>query len=655
MPKRKKATRRAIAVATPNPEPPANRLALIVCAALLIAACFAAYWPALDGEFLWDDAAHITQPELRTAGGLYRIWFELGASQQYYPLLHTAFWLEHRLWGDSVLGYHVINVLLHAAAACLVWANLRQLKVPGAFLAAAIFALHPVHVESVAWISEQKNTLSAVFYLGAMWCYLRFDANRAEHWYWLAAGLFVLGLLTKTVTATLPAALLVIFWWQRGTLSWRRDILPLVPFFALGAAAGLLTAWVERTLVGAEGADFIRPPIERGLLAGRVFWFYLYKLFVPINLTFIYPRWEVSAAQWWQWVFPLAMLAWFVVLWLLRTRVRGPLAGMLFFVGTLFPVLGFLNVYPFLFSFVADHFQYLASLGVIVLVAAGTWLAPFGPQPAARWVRYGFCLVLLATLGTLTWKQSHMYSDPIALYQTTIDRNPNAWMAYNNLGTVLDKDPKKTAEALEHFEVALRMRPNDEFPNCNVGSCLRRLGRVAESVPYLERAIQIEPRYMEAHYELGLALSAMKQWEPAAERFIAALALQPKDPSVIHNNLGVALANLGRLDDAIAQFRDAARLNPKYSEAYLSLGKALLARGEAQNAIGPLEQAVTLKPDSLEALRELTTAYATAGRSAEAIATAEKELSVAQSQGNSILVREIQQWIIWYRGTLASP
>jgi tetratricopeptide (TPR) repeat protein len=654
MRKRPKPSRREPAVVVPAPEPAADRRLIAAGVALLVAACLAAYWPCLDGEFLWDDDAHVTKPELRTLGGLYRIWFELGATQQHYPLLHTAFWIEHRLWGDSVLGYHLLNVLLHAAVACLVWANLRRLKVPGAYLAAAIFALHPVHVESVAWITEQKNTLSAVFYLSAMWCYLRFDAVRTSRWYLSAALLFLLGLSCKTVTATLPAALLVIFWWQRGSLSWRRDVVPLLPFFVVGAETGRFTAWVERKLIGAEGAEFMLSPIERGLLAGRVFWFYLQKLFVPINLTFFYPRWEINAAQWWQWLFPLAMLALFIILWLWRARARAPLAGMLFFAGTLFPVLGFLNVYPFRYSFVADHFQYLASLGVIVLVAAGIMLAPFGAQTVARKARYAVGVALLATLGMLTWKQSHMYGDPIILYETTIDRNPDAWMAYNNLGTLLDKDGK-TTEALDLFQTAVRMRPNDAQTNCNVGSSLRRLGRAPESIPYLQRAVQIETRYMEARWELGLALSAVQQWEAAAEQFTVALALGPNDPSVIHNNLGIAHANLNRLDDAIDQFREAARLNPKYAEAHLSLGKALLARREPQNAIGPLQRAVELKADSLEALRYLTTAYATAGRSAEAIATAEREMAAAESQGKPDLVREIQEWINTYRAGLSKP
>ncbi len=242
---------------------------------LFFVAALAAYFPALHGEFLWDDAGHITNPALQSWSGLLRIWFEPGVTQQYYPLLHSAFWLEHKLWGDAVLGYHVVNVLQHALAATLFGALLRRLAVPGAWLAASLFLLHPVCVESVAWICEQKNTLSLVLYLAAALAYVRFDVERSPRRYAIATLLFACALLTKTVTASLPAALLVVFWWQRGRLDWRRDVLPLLPWFALGTGSGLFTAHFERVLIGAQGADFNLGALDRLVLAGRVFWFYL--------------------------------------------------------------------------------------------------------------------------------------------------------------------------------------------------------------------------------------------------------------------------------------------------------------------------------------------------------------------------------------------
>src|ERR1035438_837916 len=346
--------------------------------------------------------------------------------------VHSAFWMEHRVWGDAVLGYHLTNLILHAVAACLVVRIVQRLSLPGAWLAGLIFALHPVCVEAVAWISEQKSTLSGVFYLGAAMVYLRFDQSRRRRDYLCALGLFVLALLSKTVPATLPAALLVVFWWQRGRLGFRRDVRPLLPWFALSAAAGLFTAWVERTYIGARGADFALTLTERFLLASRAVWFYAGKLVWPTHLIFTYPRWKIDAGVWWQYLAPAGVLAAAMGLWLLARRHRGPLAGFLIFAGTLFPVLGFLNVYPFIFSFVADHFQYLASLGMIVPITCGLALG-------ARRIRLGKPAmmvlpgVLLATLGILTWRQSGTYRDAETLYRATLACNPASWMAHTNL------------------------------------------------------------------------------------------------------------------------------------------------------------------------------------------------------------------------------
>lgn len=264
-------------------------------ATLLLAATLLAYHPAWHGEFLWDDDAHVTREELRSWPGLVRIWTDVRATQQYYPVVHTAFWLQHRLFGDNPTGYHLVNIGLHALNAWLAGHLLTRLAAPGGRLAGAIFALHPVMVESVAWISELKNLLSGTFYLMAALAWIRFEAQRRRRWYGLALALFALALGSKTVTATLPGALLVLLWWHRGRLSWRRDVLPLAPFFVLGAASGLFTAWVEHELIGAKGAAFELGWAERGLLAGRAVWFYAGKLLWPAELVFIYPRWTVDA------------------------------------------------------------------------------------------------------------------------------------------------------------------------------------------------------------------------------------------------------------------------------------------------------------------------------------------------------------------------
>ncbi len=230
---------------------------------LVFGATVVAYLPAMKAGFIWNDSDYVTAPGLRSFDGLARIWFEVGATEQYYPLLHSAFWIEHRLWGDAAIGYHLVNILLHATSACLLALILRRLLDHGVgpstsprasasgptaagherrryagveWLAALVFALHPVCVESVAWITEQKNTFSLVFYLGAFLIYLRFDETRRPRHYFSALALFCLSILGKTATVTLPAALLVVFWWRRGRLAWRSDVRPLLPWLVLGAA-----------------------------------------------------------------------------------------------------------------------------------------------------------------------------------------------------------------------------------------------------------------------------------------------------------------------------------------------------------------------------------------------------------------------------------
>ena len=287
-------------------------------------AALAAYWPALMGGFVWDDDGHVTRPELRPLHGLWRIWTEPGATQQYYPVLHSAFWAEQRLWGDSALGYHLVNVLLHLLGCLLLYKVLRRLAVPGALLAATVFALHPVCVESVAWISEQKNTLSTVFYLGAALAYLDFDDRRLRGRYALATALFVLALLSKSVTASLPAALLVVFWWKRGSLAWKRDVRALVPWFSLSAVAAAVTPWVESRYVGASSSAYPLGPVERLLVAGRAAWFYLGKIVWPADLVFIYPRWTVDVHTAWQIAFPLAAAAALAVLFSSGTAAVDP-------------------------------------------------------------------------------------------------------------------------------------------------------------------------------------------------------------------------------------------------------------------------------------------------------------------------------------------
>lgn len=571
-----------------------GRWRTVAPALFLLGATVLAYTPALRGGLVWDDDAHITSPELRSLHGLWRIWFEVGATQQYYPLLHTAFWLEHRIWGNQVLGYHLLNVILHAFSALLVVLLMKRLSLPGPWLGGFVYALHPVCVESVAWISEQKSTLSGAFYLAAALTYLSFDQTRRLSRYVLASCLFVLALLSKTVTATLPAALLLVFWWKRGYLRWRQDVAPLVPWFLVGAAAGLFTAWVERTHIGAQGPEFALNLTERTLLAARAPWFYAFKIVWPSNLMFSYPRWEIDHSQWWQYAYPAALLAAAAALFILSRKHRGPPAGFLFFIGTLFPVLGFLNVFPFKYSYVADHFQYLAMLGIIVpgCAALATVLSRVGTAGPA------LLALLPLTLGVLTWQQSQLYWDVETLYRETIRRNPAAFFVRLNLGSELFR-AGRVEEAVAEFGAAVRLKPGSAEAYENLGNALAALpGRASEAVSALRIAARLNPDSAQVRNNLGLALLSLPgHQEEAVAEFQTALRIQP-DFAAAHNNLGMALASLpGRLDEAIAAYQAALRIDSSFAAAYVNLGNAYARIPARQaDAIAAYRAALKLNP-----------------------------------------------------------
>ena len=628
-----------MALPQPAPRPVTSdqaRIPPLVPALALFGITLLAYYPALNGGLLWDDDYHVTAPALQSWSGLWQIWFKLGATQQYYPVLHSAFWLEHRLWGESVLGYHLLNVGLHAAAACLFALTLARLRpVPGRrrgteWLAAAVFALHPVCVESVAWISEQKNTLSLVFYLLAALAYLGFDRDRRRVWYALALGLFALALLTKSVTATLPAALLLMIAWRRGREEWRRDVFPLVPWFVVGIGSGLFTAWVERNLIGAQGADYNLNFVERGLLAGRVVWFYVGKLAWPSNLIFIYPRWHVETT--WPWILSsFALVAGLVALWRLRRWSRAPLLAVLFFVGSLFPVLGFFNVYPFIFSYVADHWQYLPCLGVIALTtegASGLAFAAIERLEARRQVVAGYgcgvaATAALALLFGLTWRQCGTYRDVTTLYTATLARNPASWLAHTNLGLALVA-AGSPAEGIAHFEQAIRLNPDSADAHNNLGNALAKIpGRQAEAIAELELALRLQPDFPHAHLNLGWALAnTPDRLAEGIEHLTIGLRRDPDNPALAeaHNDLGFALAKLpDRPSAAIAEYETALRLRPDYTEARINLGIALAGIGRAADAAAEFERVLKLEPENETAHNNLANVLVGLGRLPEAI------------------------------------
>ena len=589
-------------------------------AALILGVTLAIYWPALQGGIVWDDDAHVTRAGLQSVDGLIRIWTDLHATQQYYPLLHSAFWVEHGIWGDSTLGYHLLNVVLHATSAWLFVVLLRRLAVPGAALAGVLFAVHPVCVESVAWISEQKNTLSLLFYLLAALSYLRFDGDRSRRGcYAAASGLFLCALLTKSVTATLPGALLVVAWWRRGRLSWRRDVLPLVPWIALAIASGLFTSWVERTIGGAEGGSFDLSSGQRLLLAGRILWFYAGTLLWPVHLILIYPRWDVAAAGGAWMGYLLAALAVTVGLWLLRRRTRGPLAAWLLFAGTLFPALGFFNVYPFTFSYVANHFLYHAALAPLAAASAGLVVLLRGRSPRVQAGGWAGAAVVLCVLALLSNASAQTFENPRTLFEASLEQNPRAWMAHDGLGVWfgLHGDSRR---ATEQFQAALRLRPDYPQAHDNLGLALEDQGDLPRAMAEFREALRLKPDLAEAHNNLGSALVRLPDHgAEAVAEFQETVRLQPEFASG-HSNLGTALMALpGRQIDGLAELRLAVRLRPDIADSHASLADALAEMPDRGNeAVAEYREALRLTPRDAQVRNNLGLALIALGRPEEA-------------------------------------
>ena len=588
-------------------------LVSLLPAALLVAAVLVAYAPAMVAGYVWDDDAHVTANEtLRSTAGLRRMWSEPKALPQYYPLVHTTFWIERRLWGDEPQGYHVVNVVLHAGNALLLAAALRRLRVQGAWITALLFALHPVHVESVAWISERKNVLSTLFYLAALLSFLwYFGIERAEterverpaRRYALGTGLYLCALLAKTVTCSLPAALVLVLWWKRGRLA-RQELFALVPLFVAGVLFAALTAWLERHHVGAAGEAWNLTFPERLLVAGRALVFYASKLVWPAELSFNYPRWSLDPRAVLPYLPPLATVSVLAILWWARRRIgRGPLVATLFFAVTLFPALGFVDVYPMRYSFVADHFQYLASAGLLAVCGAG--LARWRGRQAGVLVPAALA-VALVVLGVMTSARARTFHDEETLWRDTLEKNPASFLAHNNLGLLLGRRGL-AAQAEEHYRQALHANPEFAPAEYNLGNALTAQGRADEALTHYERAARIAPDDPKAHYNLGNALAQGERRREAIEHYEAALMLRP-DFSMARAALRAARYELvdllireERFAEAAEELREVLRREPEQVEARFNLGLALVRLGQIDEAIAQYEQVLHLRPDLAEA------------------------------------------------------
>ena len=539
-----------------------RRGALAVLAlALLAGVC---YLPAmLWGGLIWDDFIWFQSPAVLEWSGLGSIWSwpsVIEGEKHYWPLTYTTFWLEHKIWGLEPTGYHVVNVLLHLLNSLLLWRLLLRLAVPGAWVVAAVFVAHPLNVESVAWIIERKDVLSGLFYLTAVLVWLRFlDQPRAWR-YTLALLLFVAGLLSKSIVVTLPAGLLIVQWWRAGRIT-GKDLKRLAPFFLVALLITLADLYSYDP--GRHNLDYSWP--ERVLIASRALWFYVGKLVWPTDLSVIYPRWNISLGDPWGWLYLAAALVLAAVLWFARHRIgRGPLAGVLFFVVTLSPVLGFVNHGYMEYSMAADRFQYLAGIGVsAVLVGAavhGACRLPGRLKMGAT----GLLVVLLALLGTRTWRQAGIYRENVIFFNHIISRNPEARNAHRNLSIDLIR-AGRLEEALAAARIAVGKRPDFTEPYFLRGEILVRLNRLDDAKKNFRRVLEIDPRQAKKLNNFAEFCFEQKRYREALDLFRMVLEVDP-DNATTHSNVGAILHSLGRIDEVEEHFLRALQIAPRHKE-----------------------------------------------------------------------------------------
>ena len=521
------------------------------------------YFPATQAGFVWDDEVFTTAEPIRSVSGLWQIWFspsDIPSEGHYWPIVYTTFWLEHKLWGFAPLGYHVVNILLHLVNTLLLWRIVSRLSVPGAWLIAAVFAVHPLHVESVAWVIERKDLLAALFYLTAVLTYLRFVEYPRAGPYFSTLALFVAGLLCKSIVVTLPAALLIYHWWRQDRVT-GRDLSRLLPFFIVGSAI-VFADWLFYS--AREPVSFDYSMIERVLIAVPALWFYAGKLLWPTNLAVIYPHWDLADPLVRGYVVAavgVVMLLYFARHWI----GRGPLAGALFFAVTLSPVLGFIDYGYMLFSFVADRFQYLAGIGIMAVLIGGFAHVLGKLSGAAQWGMRGIAIGVIVVLGVLTYRQAGIYRDEITFYSHIISLNPHARGAHANLG-----------------------------------NALRKQGRLEECLAISLAGVQKDPDAAKVHTNVGLVLLEQDEFDEAEKYLHRALKLEPRNPYFLQI-MGELHREQGRYEDALEYYGAAIQSDANFALAYAGLGAALFSLTRYDEAIGPLERAIALQPDSSRA------------------------------------------------------
>lgn len=569
---------------------------------LISLATVLAYLPALRGGFVFDDGIYVTENEkLRTWEGLPRLWTEPTAAA-YHPLVMTTFWVEYQLWGYQPFGYHLNNLLLHLACSLWVGRLLTRLEAPGGALAAALFALHPVHVESVAWVTERKDVLSGLLFLLSLSAWLAFEAKRNVGSYLLVVLLFALSLLAKSSTCMFPVVVLLIAWWKRGRVTVLEALLT-IPLFLIAALIGSVYWWVEYHVATPIGPAYEFSLLERCLIAGRALCFYLGKLAWPYPLMPIYPRWEIDARVWWQFLYPAGFIGLWVALLAARSRIgAGAVTGLSFFTVMLLPALGFISYSYQRFSFVGDHFQYLASIGPIAPASAAWVTGTARVEGRARNLSVAMMALACAVLAGATWRQCGIYRDNVTYWEYNVEQNPNSKFSYDHLGQCLF-NYRRFEEAERVYRAGLERLPEEADLLFGLARVIAQEGRGEEAVQHLREAIRMEPTHAGAHRNLAIALAARGETEEAEAHFRAALEVNKK-PAETWNDLGILLRGQGRFLEAVECFQEGLRADSKFAPLWFNLGLSLADLGRIPEADRAFERSLECSPEDSQRIRQ---------------------------------------------------
>lgn len=568
------------------------------------------YAPCVSGGWLWDDGLEVAHnTAAQAASGWWTPWVH-PVGMDYFPLKDMVIWAEWRLWGAYPPGYHLVTLALHIAAALVLWRLLSELGVRWAYGAALLFAVHPLAVESVAWIAELKNTASEVLVLLCVLAFVRSEATGARAAWVASLGYFVAALLCKTSVVMLPFFLLAYLAWRAGGLP-RGKLSVLAPFFGASLVLGLVTVWFQSTRALGAGTA-VAPLADRLAHAGASLAAYAGLFAWPLATEPIYPESGLALLGVVGWTALLAVAALFLAL---RRPWTGPVGlCVAWYALHLVPVMGLIPLSYARVSPLADHFAYLPMLGLVALCALGA--GALDASARLRWpVRSAFAVVV----GLLALK-AHAYAavfhDEHALWGYAVERNPSAWLAQANLGRCLLEEghPALASEALGR---AAALRPDSAEVLANLGNAQAALGAYDDAERSYGKAIVVDPTFAGAYYDDGLLRLRRRDLAGAERRFRETIERAP-GKAAAHNNLGLALAGQGRLDEALACYERAIALEPSLPEAWLNVGNTLVRTGRAGEAVQAYHKALDYNPGYRAAHANLAVALDQLGRSSEA-------------------------------------